>query len=210
MPRIVDISAPLSPSGPVFPGDPVFVREVLAAFPGSDYELARLAMSAHAGTHLDAPAHFVPGGRRLDDYPPEAFALPALVVETPDAPLVLAGHLAGAAPPPGGALLLKTSNSRRGLMRRPGFTADYAALSAEGARACLAAGAGLVGIDYLSVDPPGAGGFPAHRVLLGAGCLILEGLDLSAAPAGPARLVCPPLAVSGAEAAPCRALLFLD
>jgi arylformamidase len=75
------------------------------------------------------------------------------------------------------------------------------------AQALAEAGVNMVGIDTLDVEAPGSSDYPVHGRLLAAGILILEGLDLAAAPAGPARLWAFPLRLDGAEAAPCRAVL---
>ena len=79
-------------------------------------------------------------------------------------------------------------------------------LSQEAARICAAAKAGLVGIDCLSVDGYESA-LPVHRILLNSDVLILEGIDLSAVPAGRYTLICLPLSLGGAEASPVRAVL---
>lgn len=67
--------------------------------------------------------------------------------------------------------------------------------------------AGLVGIDYLSVDPPDDPALPAHHVLLGAGVPILEGAALAGVAPGLYQLICLPLRISGGDGAPARAVL---
>ena len=102
-------------------------------------------------------------------------------------------------------LLLKTRNSS--LWKRDGFVRDYVAIDLEAARHLIECGIRLVGIDYLSIEAFGAPGHPVHKLLLGAGLVILEGLDLSAVTPGPYELICLPLRLAGADGAPCRALL---
>jgi arylformamidase len=82
-----------------------------------------------------------------------------------------------------------------------------AGMTVEAARALVEAGVRLVGLDGASVDPPGAVGFPAHRTLLDAGVIILEGLDLSAVPPGGYELLCLPLKILGGDGAPARVVL---
>jgi len=75
-----DISVTLGIEAAAYPGDVTFERTVQSALAeGAPYELSSLTLSAHAGTHIDAPSHVVAGGRALDDYPAGAFLLPALV-----------------------------------------------------------------------------------------------------------------------------------
>lgn len=209
LPRLWDISLILGLEEAAYPGDPPFARQVLAhPARGDAYELAALSLSAHAGTHLDAPAHFIPGGARLADFPLERFLTPALVLEAKGEGALPGSLLTGLAPRPGWAILFKTANSLEGRAATGAWRDDYVHLSPALARACLAWGAGLVGLDAPSPDAPGDEGYPVHHILLGAGVLILEGLNLAGVPAGDYRLVCPPLSLAGAEAAPARALLW--
>jgi len=80
-------------------------------------------------------------------------------------------------------------------------------LSREAATAMAQNGILLVGTDGISIDPIGDPGLPAHRVLLEAGVVVLEGLDLSGAPAGAYDLFAMPLLIPGADGAPARAAL---
>ena len=204
-----DISVTLGIEAAAYPGDVAFERTVQSALAqGAPYELSSLTLSAHAGTHIDAPSHVVAGGRALDDYPVGVFVLPALVVAAEGAPAVLARHLEDAPLRAGEALLLRTDNSLTGRSRDPVYSERYTHLSPEAAALCVAQGAALVGIDYLSVDAADDEALPAHRILLEAGVLILEGIDLSGVSPGRYLLACLPLKVTGAEASPVRAVLL--
>jgi arylformamidase len=206
--EIYDISMGLGPDTVVYPGDPpVVVRSETIDQDGHSIRLSTLSLSAHAGTHLDAPAHFFPDGKTLDQYPVSRFLVPAVVVEIRDCALIPAEALEGADVRPGDAILFKTDNSRRGLIRSGRFEPGHVAVSPEAAARCVRLGASLVGIDYLSPDGPDATGFPAHRELLSHDVLLLEGIDLAPVPAGSYRLFCAPLKIGGAEASPTRALL---
>lgn len=99
--------------------------------------------------------------------------------------------------------LFKTPNSR--LWERDEFSEDFVALDGEAARALVAGGVRLVGIDYVSI-----GDEEAHRVLLGAGVVAVESLDLREVEPGEYRLICAPLKLAGAEGAPARVLLLRD
>ena len=100
-------------------------------------------------------------------------------------------------------LLFKTRNGA--LWDRDGFSSDFTALTGDGAEALVALGVRLAGIDYLSI-----GDFDAHRVLLGARVVPLEGLDLREVEPGPYTLFCLPLKLAGTEGAPARALLVRE
>src|SRR5207244_12339027 len=101
--------------------------------------------------------------------------------------------------------LFKTRNSA--LWGRPAFSREYVALSLEAARLLIESGVKLVGLDYLSIEAFGAEGHPVHKTLLGAGLVILEGLDFRRVPPGHYELYCLPLRIAGGDGSPCRAIL---
>ena len=198
---------PLSDTTPVWPGSPGFTRSShLSLARGDIANASLLRMDAHCGTHVDAPLHFDDSGAPIDDVGLGPLVGPAWVAD-------LRGHrkidpplLESAAIPPGSErLLLRTDNSFA--PRLAPFREDFVALTADAAQWVVDRGLSLVGIDYLSIqrftDDP-----ETHLILLGAGTVVLEGLDLSAAEQGPWTLVCLPINVMGAEAAPARAILL--
>jgi len=205
--RIYDITVPLSPSLPVYPGDPeVAITPVAQLQWGDAANVSRLVLSSHAGTHLDAPRHFFQAGLAIDGIALPVLMGPARVCAFPDAtthltaddlrPLGLAGTQ---------RLLLQTPNSA--LWERKGFQANYVALTESAAHLLVDLGVQLVGIDYLSVDAFERQDFPVHRILLGAGVLILEGLDLRTVPPGEYELLALPLLLQDGDGAPVRAIL---
>ncbi len=199
----IDVSVPIEAGMVVYEGDPpVEVTAALAIARGDPANVSRLVLGSHTGTHVDAPAHFLPGGAGVDELPPEWLVGPARVVECPPGPV---GAETVADARAGERLLLKTRNSARWALGR--FARDYQALTPEAARALVAAGVRLVGIDYLSVEAFGAPGHPVHRCLLAAGVVIVEGLDLSAVRAGAYELCCLPLRLRAGDGAPARVLL---
>lgn len=203
-----DISLPLTPATPPVPGDPPFSRRPLLNHAADGCEVAVWSLSAHAGAHLDFPAHFLPHGRRAGDYPVGAFFLPAVVVDCGPAMALGADVLAGIDTVPGEAVLLRTGNSSRRRFAGPGFPEAFAAATPSLARELVRRQAALVGIDALSIEPLADPAYPVHHLLLAAGVLILEGLDLGGVTPGRYRLACPPLAVPDAEASPVRAILL--
>jgi arylformamidase len=206
---VIDISVPLREGMAAWPGDPPFSLEAAARLDrGDGFALSLLRLSAHAGSHLDFPAHLLPGGRGAEAFPPEAFLLPAVVVFHGGGREVPPRSLDSLRPRRGEAVLFRTGNSAGGLLHGRAPLSSAAFLAADTARLCAEGGAPLVAIDGLSVDPVEDPSLPAHRILLSAGIPILEGVDLSRALPGRYTLACFPLALHGCEAAPVRAVLY--
>lgn len=177
---------------------------------GDRFTLTRLRMSAHTGTHIDAPAHFIKGGGTIDDIDLEALIGPVQVIDLASADgHITRGDLQAAGLPAGTErVLLKTKNSA--LWKNPVFRNDYVALAADGAQWLVERRMRLVGIDYLSVEAFDSTEFAAHNSLLAAGVVVLEGVNLQEVGSGTYQLVCLPLKIEGAEGAPTRAVLILE
>lgn len=191
---------------PVYPGDPTpRLNQSRSVARGDPYTISLLACGTHTGTHVDAPAHFIPGGLTIDQVPAEVLVGPAHVVEVQSEGHIEATHLAALLPAPPERLLLKTRNSA--LWALDSFRDDFVALTPSAAQWLVDHGVRLVGLDYLSIEPYGSHGFPVHHILLGAGVVAVEGLDLRAVPPGAYTLLCLPLKLQGADAAPARVLL---
>lgn len=204
----LDASVAIDGALPVWPGDPpVAVTAAASMSEGAAANLTRLALGVHAGTHVDAPRHFIDGAAAVDEMPPGAMIGAGRVIEIPHLRAIGAEPLAAIHPGQGERLLLKTRNSPAA-WRLGRFDEEAAHLTLAAARLLAAAGPALVGIDYLSVggyrDPDGA---EVHRVLLGAGVWIVEGLDLTGVPAGSCEVACLPLRIPGADGAPARVLV---
>lgn len=206
---IYDISLPISTSLAVWPGDPpIEVSQPSHLERGDPSTLTRIAMGAHSGTHVDAPAHFVRGGLEVDRLDLSMLVGPSLVVAALEAEALSADRLAELPIPPGTTrLLLQTRNSDRWGAGAGEFYRDYVAIPADGAQWLVAQGIRLLGIDYLSIAPfdnPAA----THQILLGAGIIVVEGLDLRGIRPGAYQLICLPLKLAGSEGAPARAILI--
>ena len=203
---LIDISLPIREGMIVYEGDPgVSVSSAMSLQRGDPANVSMLKFGSHTGTHLDAPLHFIDGAASVDTLALDVLIGPALVAEISAERTIERAHLA--ALPLGGhtRLLLKTSNSA--LWDRPDFAREYVALSEDGARFLLERGVKLVGVDYLSIEGFGADGHRVHRTLLGAGVIILEGLDFRRVTPGVYELICLPLRIAGGDGAPCRAVL---
>jgi arylformamidase len=207
--KIYDISLPISPTLPVWPGDPAVVLEKVSSMDaGAHDNVSRLACGVHVGTHVDAPHHFLNDYRTVESLALDTLVGPAQVVQIPpDVKVVNAEALEKAALPVGTErLLLKTSNSLLWERGENAFFPDFVAISEDGADWLVRYGIKLVGIDYLSVAPFHQS-IPTHRALLSAGIIIVEGLDLSVIVPGSYNLTCLPLKLVGSDGAPARVIL---
>jgi arylformamidase len=206
---IHDISLPISESLVVWPGDPaIHITQPSHLDRGDEATVSRLDMGAHTGTHVDAPAHFVPGGAGIDGLDLDLLVGQALVVHALEFEALSAGVLEGLSIPAGTErVLFRTRNSERWARGETEFWTDYVGITDDGARWLVERGVRLVGLDHLSVAP-----FdelvPPHLTLLGAGLVVVEGLDLSNVAPGTYQLVCLPLRIVGGDGAPARAILI--
>jgi len=206
---IYDISVILGEESFPFPGDPPFSKEmVLSIQDGGSCDVSKLTMSAHSGTHIDAPSHFFAGGNTLTDYPAESFILPTRVVAIEDRQSIKPEDLLDIDIDPGNALLFKTDNSETGRCISGIFSERFVCMTPEAAAVCVEKKVGLVGLDYITIEKHGDDAFPIHRKLLGSGIFILEGINLKNVPPGRYTLVCLPLKIKGGEASPVRAVLL--
>jgi arylformamidase len=204
-----DISLPISASLVTWPGDPAVRISRLSDLDKDDQAtVSEIRMGVHSGTHIDAPAHFIPGGKTIEKIDPAVLVGRALVVDIGDVGTISAEVLEGLALPSAvERLLFRTRNSRYWQQGTTVFEKNFIALSEEGAKWLAASKIRLVGVDYLSVAPfddP----VPIHRILLAKDIVIVEGLDLSSVAAGFYHFVCLPLKIIACEAAPARALLI--
>ncbi len=208
MGRIIDITVPIFSGMPFYPGDPgaEVVRTQLIS-EGHVSNLSKLILGSHTGTHVDAPRHFKDGKTGVDRIELDVMVGPARVIDlTETAEVISRKDLEDAGIEGVTRLLMKTSNSR--LLSEGSFLEDYVALSEEAAKYLLEAGVRLVGIDYLSIERFRSETFGVHHSLLGAGVVILEGVDLGMVDAGDYELVCLPLKIRDGDGAPARVILI--
>ncbi|MEK7729924.1 MAG: cyclase family protein [candidate division KSB1 bacterium] len=198
----LDVTLPLDESTPPFPGDPGLVVQKLMAYErGENCCLSAIALSAHLGTHVDAPLHFVPNGASIEQIPLETLIGSAHVVEIITRHGIPAEQLRRLLPESCARLLIKTS-TRDALLSRP-----TAWLTASAAKLLVEKKMKLVGIDSPSVDAMNATQAEAHHILLQHGGLIIENLALSNITAGEYEMICLPLKLVGLEGAPARVVL---
>ncbi|MBJ7472425.1 MAG: cyclase family protein [Solirubrobacteraceae bacterium] len=205
---LLDISVGLIPELPVWTGSPGHSRRpILSRAAGDDANATELKLDVHCGTHIDAPRHFIDDGVTLEAVALERLNGPTFVAQIGPALDIGPTELDAAQIPTGvDRLLLRTSNSEIDDLYSTPFRTDYAALSPAGAEWVRDRGIDVIGIDYLSIqrfhDPP-----DAHVTILGAGIVIVEGLRLTRAAPGWHDMICMPILLTGAEAAPARVAL---
>jgi arylformamidase len=208
----IDVSLSISDRMLTWPGDPpvdVIERQRMAR--GDAANVSEIVMGSHTGTHVDPPFHFVDGAPTVDQLDLDLLIGDALVVDLRGVgDQIEPKHLEDLGLPEGlRRILFRTDNSELWTREHVEFPDSYTALSVEGARWLVEHGVRLVGIDFLSIERKGAPGHPTHVMLLSAGAVIVEGLDLSRVEPGEYRLMCLPLRIAGGDGAPARALLAL-
>ncbi|MGD0274007.1 MAG: cyclase family protein [Gaiellaceae bacterium] len=202
--KIFDISVPIRDGMLHYAGNPpVHVTRVESIAAGDPANVSELDLGAHSATHVDAPVHFLADGAGAEALPLDRLIGPVEVVDATAATsaLDLATVRALELPPRGcERILFKTRNSQ--LWSQNEFTRDFVRLDGEAAAFLLERGVKLLGIDYLSI-----GDAEAHRILLSAGVVCVEGLDLREIEPGSYELICLPLKLVGSDGAPARAVL---
>ncbi|MCB9134819.1 MAG: cyclase family protein [Anaerolineales bacterium] len=207
--HIYDVTLTISPTLPVWPGDPpVDLQRVSKMEEGEVCNVTRMNISAHTGTHVDAPYHFLPKGKTVETLELKTLTGRAYVVDLPTLSVITAADIEAAdIPPRTKRILFKTRNSTYWTKKHTEFNTNFVGLSADAAKYLVERGVKLVGVDYLSVAPY-EDTIPTHQILLKAGVIIVEGLDLSQISQGRYTFYCLPLKIAKADGAPARAMLI--
>jgi len=208
VPRLLDVSVLLMPGLTTYPGNPEFeISPVNRIAAGDSANNSRLTMGTHTGTHVDAPKHFLDDRPGVDALPLDLLIGRARVVDMPHRGPITAAHLESAGLREDLRVLLRTPNSALWNDPRHAFHREYTYVAEDGAKFLVDQGVKVVGVDYLSVEKFHTPGHPAHHALLGAGVVIIEGLNLSDADPGQYEMYCLPLRIEGADGSPARVVL---
>ena len=207
-----DISLSIHSDLPVWKGDPpVIIRSASNIERGDIANVSKLEIGAHTGTHIDAPVHFVPGRKGIDQLVLDTLIGSAYVADLTNVEREIHGQDFEKANIPQGTvrLLCKTTNSSLWSKVPSRFDANFVGISPDGARWLIDHGIKLVGVDYLGVErfESVGNGAPTHHALLEIETIIIEGLDLSNVQAGKYKLICLPIKIKNSDGAPCRAIL---
>jgi arylformamidase len=205
----IDATATLDPATtPVYEGDAPMKFDFLKDMrKGDGFTLSVYSMGAHSGTHIDAPMHFILNGAPIDRVALEPLIGPVRVIEIPDAvQSINAAELSRHDWRGAERVVFRTRSTLRGWMASPTFHRDFAYVAPDAAQLLADAGVKLVGVDYISAEQFGAPAPMTHRILLGKGIPIVEGLSLERVPGGDYDLIVLPIKVGGHEGAPARAV----
>jgi arylformamidase len=207
--QIYDVTRTLQPGMATWPGEPgpelTLIKQMSA---GQAADVSHLSLGVHTGTHVDAPRHFITGGAGVESLPMSALIGPARVVSIQNEGAVRVEELECAGLDGVERVLFRTRNSDQ--WSDSVFKEDFVYLDPEAARWLVDRGVSLIGVDYLSVEAFAAAEPLTHRTLLGAGVVIVEGLDLRDISPGDYFLSCLPLKFAGADGAPARVVLTRD
>jgi kynurenine formamidase/threonine dehydrogenase-like Zn-dependent dehydrogenase len=202
----IDVTVPIQHEMVHYPGDPaVELRVTKHLDRGDPATVSHLSLGVHTGTHVDAPVHFIGGAAGVDEFSIESMTGPARIIEIRDKEICTAKDLAPFDISAGERVLLRTSNSTR-CWNVDTFVEDYAHIDISAAKFLAERRVRMVGIDYLSIGR-GEDGPEVHRILLAAGVVIVEGLNLSNISPGRYDVICLPLRILGGDGAPARVAL---
>lgn len=196
----LDITYPLSALTSVYEGDPIFTIQPIQQEP---YYVSSITLGSHTGTHIDAPLHYIKGGKSISQLPLETFCGPAKVLHIQHTNYITIDHIAKEPIAENDIILFRTDNDRFDGIH---LLTSYTGLSLEAAKYLIERKVRLIGIDYLTIEPMDSL-FAVHEALLSAQIPILEMLDLKNILPGSYELFCFPLKIIGADASPVRAVL---
>ena len=204
MKKLWDISPPIAPDSPLFPGDTAYTQQWTATLaPGCPVNLSAITMSPHIGAHADAPLHYAAGAQTIGQVDLAPYLGPCRVIHAIDCgPLVRPAHLAHAidALPP--RVLVRTCRQAP-----TAWASAFSAFAPETIAWLAGLGVRLIGIDTQSVDPADSKSLPSHQLLLRHDLRVLENLVLDEVAAGDYELIALPLKLTHADASPVRAVL---
>jgi arylformamidase len=206
--EIYDITVPIRSAMPVYEGDPGVKIDPWSAFAkGDSSNVSMLSFGAHTGTHVDAPAHFVEGARRIDALSLDVLIGPARVLRLPDDVKEIGPEFINRCDLSDVERVL--FHTRNSTFWNEGFRKDFTHLLPEAAQLLVDRGIKLVGTDYLSIEKFHSGHHRTHLTLLSNNVVIVEGLNLSEVPEGDYELICLPLKIAegAGDGAPARAVL---
>jgi len=204
--KLIDVTVPLDAKLPTYPGNlPFSLEPTRRIASGGSSNVSGLHLSAHTGTHVDAPRHLFDGGPGTEALPLEMLLGRTRVIEVTSRRGIGPDDLSPSDLSEDVRVLIKTHNSR--LWGSPEFHQDYIGVTEAGARYLLDRGIKVLGVDYLSVEEYKKPGAPAHHVLLGGGTIVIEGLNLRDVEPGVYEMYCLPLRIVGGDGAPARVVL---
>lgn len=203
MQKIIDISWPLSERMTTYKNRQDFTREITKSWETDTVRESKICINMHAGTHLDAPAHFLENGSMSEKIPLPYLIGKARVIDLTHCSVITRQDLQQKVLSE--RVLIKTKNSF--LSTSDVFNPSFVYLDESGAQYFVEQGVKLVGIDYLGIER-NQPDHQTHNTLLSHSVVILEGLRLAHVSEKEYDLICLPLSITDAEAVPARAVLL--
>ena len=208
--KIFDVTVPIKNFMPVWPGDPHVDNQLVSSIEnGDEANVTSIKMSAHTGTHIDAPRHFVRSGTAI-----EALDLTTLLGDVEIIEIDIGVAQIDVSALEGlertqwpQRVIFKTNNSFLRLFDKDYFYNNFTALLPDAAAYLIQNGVKLVGIDYLSIAPF-INGSETHIKLMEKNVIVIEGLNLADISPGIYDLIALPILLEGADGAPARVLLI--
>ena len=205
--KVYDCSISLVKGMVSWPGDPQFeTRDFKLIDKGDSSNILEMKMSSHAGTHIDAPAHFFKDALTVDKIPFDILIGKTQVIDFYENDEISKSDLEKYDLKGKERVLLKTKNSS--LYKKDGFQKDYVYLTDDAAGYLVKLGVKLIGIDYLSIQKYKDKESKVHKILLSNNIVIVEALDLSKVPEGEYTLFCLPMKLIDTDGAPTRVILL--
>ena len=204
----IDVSMDIEDGMLHWPSDPeVEIDDYSDIKKGAASNNSKITCGVHTGTHMDAPRHFIDDGAGVDKFNLNTLIGQCRVIDVPvDISPISKEFLEPINIKNGDRILFKTKNSEWINKGDRNFHTDYVCVNPEAAKYMVEKGVILVGIDYLSVEGYHVG-HDTHKTLLGAGVIVIEGLNLFNVSAGDYKLIALPVKIKDSNGAPARVIL---
>ncbi|MBU0504509.1 cyclase family protein [bacterium] len=204
-----DVTLPLTTATVAYPGDPVFSsRPAFSLSAGDPFGMCELSLGNHAGTHIDFPAHVIPGAKTSSDFPVKHFMGRAKVLEIARSQPVITSEVIkenDVLVEEDDIVLFKTVNSA--LWTKGEYDPGFVYLDVSAAQLLARRRVRIVGIDYICIDTVKNHDLLVHHLLLSSEVLIIEGLNLAAVQQGVYNFIALPMHIPDADGLPARVLL---
>jgi arylformamidase len=202
----IDVTVPIINGMVNWPGDkPVHITQTSQITNGDEVNITHLNLTAHTGTHMDAPLHYIQDGNAVSDLGPDDFMGEVKVFHITDPRQITFGELKELNISAGDRVFFRTRNSDMDWSMQP-FMDDFVGMSINGAQYLAKIGVRCIGVDYISIASE-ENSTDVHGPILGANILIIEGLNLREILPGIYDMIALPLKIDGADGAPARVLL---
>lgn len=210
--KIIDCTWLMQSDMPVFPGTDTPILDPVCTMEEMGFREKKWTMYSHTGTHMDAPAHMLPEGKTLDQYPVETFMGRGMVLDVrecteSEVPLARVQAYAQVLSEVDYVLIQTGWEEHWG---RESYFQDFPALSEEAAEYLMEFDLKGIGVDAISIDRMDTKTFPIHRILMRHDLVIIENLKNLSLLEGVFDFLALPLHVEDADGSPVRALASME